>query len=87
MSNQNLNRLQEMKVKSHDKKELEDIDKSIAIELENMRKENMEKELDKIKTLKQRKGNVAAIFNVKETNWKQENKPGGYYSDKSNNKP
>ena len=67
VSNTNLNKLQERKRICKNTEEIAKIKDEIATELESLRKTNMKKYLAKFKEIKSKKGNIAAIFKLKET--------------------
>ena len=67
-NNRNLDKLQkENRSIMNNPKKIEEINLEIAEEIEKVRKDNLEKELDHIKDLKNKKGKIAAVFNIKES--------------------
>lgn len=60
-------KLQEEKVNCNDSERLKDLNNKIAEELENGRKEALEKDLKILNDLKNKKGKIAAMFNLRET--------------------
>ena len=66
--NVRLEKLYEKKSKSRKSDELPNLDKEILEELRRTRKENLERDLNYLKKLQQTKGNIAAIFKLKEAN-------------------
>ena len=66
-SSQILVNLQEKKLLCKDKEDINDVNNEIATELEKIRKENLEKDFQKLNELKGKKGLIAAVFNLKES--------------------
>ena len=66
-SSQKLSNQQKERFQCKNDVEIANINDEIAFELEKVRKENLKQEFNKLKEIKNKKGNIAAIFNLRET--------------------
>ena len=65
--NKVLDELYSKKRNCKDEKEIEVIDNAIRDELENARKQDLDSEIEKFRKIRYKRGNVAAVFKLKET--------------------
>ena len=65
-TNEKINSLQYEKSKTDDPIKINELDKKLVIEIEKSRKEILEKELEDLRKIKNKKGKSAAIFKLKE---------------------